>query len=144
MPSGVSGCNGNNCSRIWWSGAGALAAVHMIWYDPERWQKGGSRRDGPRKLKSTWSSIWQEGHPGGLPYRYFNNKRKTKENTDILLNEAGDLVTEHLEKRPRYSMRSSCWSILLRLALKSLKTYRKFECGRFDFGAGGSDSGMLS
>lgn len=43
---------------------------------------------------------------------------------DILLDETENLVNRALGKRPKYSMISSCWSILLRLALKSADTLR--------------------
>lgn len=204
LPCGDSGCNAKNCSRIWWLGIGILTAVHMIWYDPERWWNGGSRccpseeqilacsgcackdtvRYGPgekkRRLESWrvfqshvlqsqewstpcvrtrqrseqayrnelrpwqrkqtigvsateiqthWASLEGQGQESLNPPGVQSGKKvhtedfhtgisttkgKPKKIWDIMLVKAGDLV-----KWPRYSMITSCWSILLRAALKS-------------------------
>lgn len=46
LPSEDSRHNEKNYLRIWWLAARTLAALHMMWYKPERWQKWGSRRIG--------------------------------------------------------------------------------------------------
>ena len=62
-------------------------------------------------------------------YRYISSKRKTRENVDMLLKTAGDLVTR-TQKRPSCSMYSLPWSLLVRWSLRNPRPLTLVEKSR--------------